>query len=123
VLSPCALGGVLNRDTIPRIKAAVVAGAANNQLATEGDGDRLAARGILYAPDYVINAGGIISAAAERDPAATREAVFHKVDEIGDRLAEIFARSEQSGHGPHEVADEMAREIIRAADGRASGGG
>lgn len=112
VLAPCALGGILNEASIARIKAPVIAGAANNQLAREEDGARLAARGILYAPDYVINAGGIISVAAERDPTATKEGVMARVDQIGARLDEIFTRSQKSGDPPHRVADEMAREII-----------
>ena len=65
VLAPCALGNVLSAETIPHVRAKVMAGAANNQLATEDDGTRLAERGILYAPDYVINAGGVISVARE----------------------------------------------------------
>ena len=97
------------------IKAKVIAGAANNQLATESDGDRLQDRGILYAPDYVINAGGIISVAAERDDSASRETVQAGIERIGGRLTEIYAHSKRSGRPPHEVADEMAREIIRVA--------
>ena len=115
VLAPCALGGVLNKETIPALKAKVVAGAANNQLATPSDGDRLQARGIVYAPDYVINAGGIISVAAERDDAATAKSVEAKIRAIGLRVADILRQSRDSGRPPHEVADETAREIIRAA--------
>ncbi|MGI9477660.1 MAG: Leu/Phe/Val dehydrogenase [Hyphomicrobiaceae bacterium] len=115
ILAPCALGGVLSKTSIPQIKATVIAGAANNQLATEADGDRLQDRGILYAPDYVINAGGIISVAAERDDAATQATVAAQIARIGDRLTEIYTHSKTSGRPPHEVADEMAREIIRAA--------
>lgn len=118
ILAPCALGGVLSKMTIPSIQAKVIAGAANNQLATEADGDRLQDRGILYAPDYVINAGGIISVAAERDDSATQATVRAQIEHIGDRLAEIYAHSKTSGRPPHEVADEMAREIIRAAGAR-----
>lgn len=117
ILAPCALGGTLNKASIPKIKARVIAGAANNQLATGADGDRLQARGILYAPDYVINAGGIISVAAERDDEATAETVQRQIAQIGGRLADIYAHSEKSGRPPHEVADEMAREILRAARG------
>ncbi len=115
VLAPCALGGVLNRQSIAAIKARVIAGAANNQLATESDGDRLQDRGILYAPDYVINAGGIISVAAERDDAATRDSVLAQIDAIGERLSEIYTHSKSTGRPPHEVADELAREIMRKA--------
>ncbi|MFY0614448.1 MAG: Glu/Leu/Phe/Val dehydrogenase [Hyphomicrobiaceae bacterium] len=115
ILAPCALGGVLSKTSIPLIKAKVIAGAANNQLATEADGDRLQDRGILYAPDYVINAGGIISVAAERDDDASQATVQAGIARIGGRLTEIYAHSQKSGRPPHEVADEMAREIIRAA--------
>ena len=121
VLAPCALGGVINEETIGNIMAKVIAGAANNQLACEEDGERLAERGILYAPDYVINAGGIISVAAERDPAATKDAVLAQVDRIGGRLDKIFARSKAQGDAPHRVADEMAREIIREAEAEPGG--
>jgi leucine dehydrogenase len=118
IIAPCALGGVLSKETIPLIKAKVIAGAANNQLATEADGERLQDRGILYAPDYVINAGGIISVAAERDETATRATVLAQIERIGDRLDEIFTHSRRSGRPPHEVADEMAREILRSAGNR-----
>ena len=116
ILAPCALGGILNKTTIPNLKVKVVAGAANNQLATESDGDRLQDRAILYAPDYVINAGGIISVAAERDNNATRATVEAGVRAIGPRTTEIFEQSEATGRPPHEVADELAHEIIRAAE-------
>lgn len=115
ILAPCALGGVLSKTSIPLIKARVIAGAANNQLATESDGDRLQDRGIVYAPDYVINAGGIISVAAERDDDASQATVQAGIARIGARLTEIYAHSSKSGRPPHEVADEMAREILRAA--------
>ncbi|MBU2533872.1 MAG: amino acid dehydrogenase [Alphaproteobacteria bacterium] len=116
IIAPCALGSVLNKTTIPLIKAKVIAGAANNQLAGAADGERLHNRGILYAPDYVINAGGIISVAAERDDAATQASVLAKVDGIGERLREIYERSDESGRAPHEVADHIAREIMQRAE-------
>ncbi len=116
VLAPCALGGVLNERTIPELKCSVVAGAANNQLATVADGDRLQARDILYAPDYVINAGGIISVAAERDPDADADRVRARIMAIGERTAEVLQASRRTGTPPHQVADELAREIIREAE-------
>jgi len=116
IIAPCALGGVLNKQSIPLIQAKIIAGAANNQLATQADGDRLQNRGILYAPDYVINAGGIISVAAERDDSATRQSVLAQIEEIGPRLANIYNHADKTGRPPHEVADELAREMIRAAD-------
>lgn len=112
VLAPCALGAVLNADTIPRLRASIVAGAANNQLATPEDGDRVAARGILYAPDYAINAGGIINIAAELrgpyDPAWAEE----RVRAIGPRLRAIFAEARARGVAPERAADAMARRIL-----------
>lgn len=117
VFAPCALGGGLNPKTIPDIKASVIAGAANNQLEHEGVQDEdLRQRGILYAPDYVVNAGGIISVEAEvhreKVSDAEREA---KVLRIGDTLATVFAASDKQSRPTGEVANEMAEEIIRKA--------
>lgn len=115
VLAPCALGGILNAKTIPGLSAKVVAGAANNQLATASDGERLHRRGILYAPDYVVNAGGIISVAAEREHDMDSAEVTARIGNIHDRTLELLRVAEKSGCPPHEVADELAREIIRSA--------
>ena len=115
VLAPCALGGILNAKTIPGIKAKVVSGAANNQLATEADGERLHRRGILYAPDYVVNAGGIISVAAEREHDLDSAEVMERIGRIYDRTLDLLSIAHKSGRPPHEVADELAREIIRMA--------
>ncbi len=105
----------MNAETIPALKAKVVAGAANNQLATKADGERLSAAGIAYAPDYVINAGGIISVAAERTPGATKERVLASVKRIGKRTADILAKAKNAGTPPSEMADQMAREMIAKA--------
>ncbi len=115
VLAPCALGGILNVDTIGSLKARVVAGAANNQLAAKTDGNLLAVSGITYAPDYVINAGGIISVAAERDPQATKERVLNAVMRIGERTEKILRRAHDENASPSEMADQMAREAIAKA--------
>ena len=115
ILAPCALGGIINKASIPNLAAKVIAGAANNQLATPADGDRLQGRGILYAPDYVINAGGIISVTAERDDTATADSVHAAILKIGERTRAILDESTRSGRPPHEVTDEMAREKLRAA--------
>ena len=112
VLAPCALGNVLNSETIPRIRAKVVAGAANNQLASAADGARLAERGILYAPDYVINAGGVISVAREYLGNSTGEQVRSEVCRIPERLQQIFAAAASSARPTNEVADELARQIV-----------
>ena len=112
VLAPCALGNVLNSETIPRIRASVVAGAANNQLASADDGTRLAVRDILYAPDYVINAGGVISVAREYLGNSTVERVRSEVRRIPGRLQQIFADAERSARPTNVVADELARQIV-----------
>jgi leucine dehydrogenase len=109
VLAPCALGGVLSPTSVPQLRAQVVAGAANNQLSCDEQGDALAARGILYAPDFAINAGGIINIASELrgpyDPCWTRTTI----EAIGPRLTEIFRESDATGVPPHRVADALAR--------------
>jgi leucine dehydrogenase len=115
VLAPCALGGLLNADTIPRLQASIVAGAANNQLATAEDGARLHAAGVLYAPDYVINAGGIISVGREYLGGATAESITAEIHRIPGRLTEIFARSSADNRPTSELADEMARQLLLEA--------
>lgn len=117
VFSPNALGAILNEASIAALDVKVVAGAANNQLATAADGARLAARGILYAPDYVINAGGIISVMAEYfaatagKPTSLAE-VNAQVDAIGPRLATLFAEASASGLATDVVADRTAQALI-----------
>lgn len=115
VFAPCALGGILNDRTIPQLKARIVAGSANNQLAAPHHGDLLRSRGIIYAPDYVVNAGGILS--ASRD-------IFHDRDEarLSAQIAAIFNTTlhicEVAGaenQSTHAVADELARQKIAAA--------
>lgn len=112
VLAPCALGNVLTSVTIPKLRAKVIAGAANNQLATEADGARLSERGILYAPDYVINAGGIINVAHEYYGDSSEDRVRSDIARIPERLDAIFAKAEETGKPTNVVADEMARRIV-----------
>ena len=112
VIAPCALGNVLNSETIRRIRAKVVAGAANNQLATSADGARLAERGILYAPDYVINAGGIINVSHEYSGGSSEGAVRKDLARIPERLRDLFAEAESSGRPTNVLADELARRIV-----------
>jgi len=112
VLAPCALGAVLNGQSIPRLAARIVAGAANNQLAESADGQSLQRAGILYAPDYVVNAGGIISVAREYQGGASEEQVIAEIHRIPERLTEIFERARREGRATHVIADEMARERI-----------
>jgi leucine dehydrogenase len=112
VLSPCALGAVLDEHSIAALNAPVVAGAANNQLATIEDGARLRDRGILYAPDYVINAGGIINVCTEYLADGDASLVRKRIEAIPTRLNEIWAESESSGRDPAVVADAMAMKLI-----------
>ncbi|WP_207478191.1 Glu/Leu/Phe/Val family dehydrogenase [Arenibaculum pallidiluteum] len=114
VFAPCALGAVINDGTVPRLKVAVVAGAANNQLAEPRHGALLAERGILYAPDYVINAGGVINISHERG-GYDRERAFAHVARIGDTLRLVFERAAQDGVAPHVAADHLARERLHRA--------
>jgi len=112
VLAPCALGNIFTSVTIPKLRAKVIAGAANNQLATQEDGARLMEYGILYAPDYVINAGGIINVAHEYYGNSSEEQVRADVMRIPDRLDAIFAKAEATGQPTNIVADEWARRIV-----------
>jgi len=112
VLAPCALGATLDARTIPQLEVAIVAGAANNQLATPEDGPRLFERGILYAPDYVINAGGIINVVAEYLGDGDADAVLARIARIEDRLADIFVESDRTATSTDQVADRMARRLI-----------
>lgn len=115
IIAPCALGAVFNERSIPEVKASILAGGANNQLENPEDGQRLHDAGILYAPDYVINGGGIINVASEYYGDATDDEVWERIARIGPRLTGIFEESANSGRPTNVVADEMAREIIAAA--------
>jgi leucine dehydrogenase len=115
VLSPCALGAILNQDTIAGLKVPVVAGGANNQLATPEDGERLHARDILYAPDYVINAGGIINVCIEYLGDGDASLVRDRIEGIPVRLEQIWTESATSGRDPAAVADAMAQRLIGRA--------
>ncbi|WP_430450274.1 Glu/Leu/Phe/Val family dehydrogenase [Rhodophyticola sp.] len=107
ILAPCAIGGVLNADTIPALRVQAVAGGANNQLARAEDGAALHARGILYAPDYVANAGGIINVATEILRIRDRQGfVSDKLAALDETLEAIFKRATERGVGPDRVADE-----------------
>jgi leucine dehydrogenase len=115
ILAPCAIGGVLNAETIPALNVRAVAGGANNQLATPADGDRLHARGILYAPDYVANAGGIINVATEILRISDRPAfVARKLAQAEATLDAILSGAAARGVAPHRVADETVLEQMRA---------
>ena len=114
LFSPCALGAGLNARTIPELGAAFVCGAANNQLATEADGARLLARGVTYAPDYVVNAGGIINVSAEYlgEPAGVVET---RVRAIAPRLMYVLEAARRESIPPHEAADRIVRERLADA--------
>jgi leucine dehydrogenase len=115
VLSPNALGAVFTEQTIAALRVPVVAGGANNQLATPEDGERLHARGILYAPDYVINAGGIINVCTEYLGDGDASLVRQRIEGIPVRLEQIWAESQASGRDPAAVADAMAQRLIGRA--------
>lgn len=114
VYAPCALGGALDDRTVPELRCRIVAGAANNQLAAERNGQMLVERGILYAPDYAINAGGLIHVAlglVGSDATKVREQTLA----IYDTIVEICERALKSGQPPHVIADAMVEERLRAA--------
>jgi leucine dehydrogenase len=110
---PCALGGVLDRDTIPKLQCAIVVGAANNQLAEPADADRLAGRGILYGPDYIANAGGVIDGARSLFN-WTEERTRTTIDAIYDTMLGVFASAEQLGITPAAAADRLAEARLGA---------
>jgi leucine dehydrogenase len=114
IFSPCALGAVLNSDSIPRLKAPIVAGAANNQLADESvHGAMLLERGILYAPDYVINAGGLINVASELE-VYNEQIVRDRVMRIYDVIAHILRTADEWNIPTYEAANRIAEERIAA---------
>jgi leucine dehydrogenase len=110
--SPCALGASLNEKTIPRLNCHAVVGSANNQLATDQDAVRLAERGILYAPDFVVNAGGLINVYDELHGYSKTRAL-HRVDSIFDATFKILDAAEEHGITPNEAAVHVADERIR----------
>lgn len=119
VFAPCALGGILNKKTIPHLQCRAIAGAANNQLLHEEDARLLAKRGILYAPDFVINAGGLINVLCELDPKgydATRSR--QKVHQIYNQLLTIYAISQQNNFSTHEAAVALADYRLRYGVGK-----
>jgi len=115
VLSPCALGAILNETTIPQLKVPIIAGGANNQLATPEDGKRLYERKILYAPDYVINAGGIINVSTEYLGDGDTSVVRRRIEGIPVRLQQIWSEGAETGRDPAAVADAMAQRLIGRA--------
>ncbi len=110
--SPCALGGGLNDATIPRLNCQAIVGSANNQLATDDDADRIAARGIIYAPDFVVNAGGLINVHDELRGYSKMRAM-HRVDSIFDATKAILLASREQGVNPNQAAVMLAEDRIR----------
>ncbi|MEM8934028.1 MAG: Glu/Leu/Phe/Val dehydrogenase family protein [Acidobacteriota bacterium] len=119
VYAPCAIGGVLHQETIPELRCHIVAGSANNQLAEEDDAERLARRGILYVPDYIINAGGALAFSMIADGLDDLDEIHRRVDAIGVAVAEILAEASSSGATPLAAArtrvDRMFSELAAAA--------
>jgi leucine dehydrogenase len=120
VLAPCALGGVLNDETVPLLRCGAIAGAANNQLAAEVIAERLRARGILWAPDFVANAGGIINIAVELEPEGyAPERAEERVRAVGGTLRTIFEDADAAGATPLAAAMALAaRRLAEASDPR-----
>ena len=114
VFSPCATGGVLSAETIPRLRCRIVAGAANNQLAEPADAERLHERGILYAPDYVVNAGGIIHLASLELLGEDERAKDARVRDIAATLAQVFETAAAEGISTGAAADRIVRERLAA---------
>jgi leucine dehydrogenase len=106
IYAPCSVGATLDRDTIPQLTCQVIAGSANNQLRTAEDAGRLLARGILYAPDYVVNGAGAVSLAMV-DEGASFEAIEREIQKMDDRLTGIFQEADRAGASPVEAARRM----------------
>ncbi len=116
VLSPCALGAVLTSEAVPKLRCRAIAGAANNQLADEHVAGLLAARGILWAPDFVVNAGGIVNIAVELRPEGYDAAVARRdCRAIGDTLAQVLADADAAGVTPLAAANALAERRLAAA--------
>jgi leucine dehydrogenase len=114
VYAPCAVGGTLSGESIPGLRCRIVAGSANNQLAEPADADLLRAAGILYAPDYVINAGGVLQDAGLEEFGWDRRALEQKLEAIGTTLREIYARAEADQISTEQAAERLAASHLAA---------
>jgi leucine dehydrogenase len=114
IFAPCGLGGILNNNTIPRLQCSVVCGGANNQLADDSNGNQLAERGILYAPDFVANAGGVINVYYELGRIYDREAAMEKASHIYKSMEQVFSIAKAQGITTAEAADYLAEQRIAA---------
>ena len=116
VLVPCALGGIINPDTIPHLRCQAIAGLANNQLLSDSDGETLFQKGIVYAPDYVINSGGLLAVCVELETEGFNpKTARNHVDRIYDLLTKIFALSEEQGKSTNLIAKELAEHNLQKA--------
>jgi leucine dehydrogenase len=111
IFAPCALGAVINDETIPLLKAKVIAGAANNQLKEPRHGDILHQKGIVYAPDYVINAGGVINVADELY-GYNRDRAMKRVENIYRSIEQLIENSQKKNIPTYQAADQLAEERI-----------
>ena len=114
IFAPCALGAILNSRTIPQLKCSIVAGSANNQLEKDEDGFTLFSKGIVYAPDYAINSGGLINVAAELD-GYNHERVLSKVSKVYNTIENILEHSKNESIPPHQAADALAEKRLNEA--------
>lgn len=115
VFAPCAMGGTINEDSVPRLKARIVCGAANNQLSNPVAGRLLLDRGIAYAPDYVVNAGGILNAFGDFSGHYDVDVVWTKVNAISETVMKILHAADRERRPTHEIADGMAEAVLAAA--------
>lgn len=117
VFAPCAVGAVLNRSTIPLLRCRIVAGSANNQLEEDDDAERLRERGILYAPDYVVNAGGAMAFGLINKGLTGREEIEARVRRLGETLSEIFAEADRGEETPLAAARRKVEAMLAGASG------
>jgi leucine dehydrogenase len=115
VLSPCATGGIINARTIPDLQCRVIAGGANNQLETSADADLLRMHGIIYAPDFVINAGGVLHGGGLEEQHWTRAILDSRLAAIGDVLYEIFERADRDDISTDAAARRIAQARLQKA--------
>jgi leucine dehydrogenase len=121
IFAPCAVGGIINPDTVKRLKTKIIAGAANNQIYGEGVEQELRRRGILYAPDFAINSGGVILCADELEPGGyTPKRVDERVARIYETIRRIIDRTYESGELPGDIAIRLAKQRIEEARRKAA---
>ncbi len=112
VFAPCAIGEVINAETVPRLRCRIVAGSANSQLAEPEDAMRLHERDILYAPDYVVNGGGALAFGLLAGGESDREQIYARMDVVGERLRAIFREARENGESPAVAADRRVRRTL-----------